>query len=320
MNNVFKKEERYTFAILLVILLVALALRVAGAWISYPLITHPDEPALVGRAARIVSTGNLNPEFFNYPSLVIYIQVAVRYALVAATKVFYGAGAASIPEVNFYVAGRIVASVAATLSVLMVYLTARRLFSVSAGLFAAAVVAVCPLHVDNSAMVTVDIWVAVFAAFVLYFCAKIYEKGEFNDYILAGACVGLATGSKYTGAVFFIGIVAAHFMRHATLRGALLDVKKPALAALATAAYFIATTPYALLDFKRFLAHVAYESRHYRRGHSGYEAVGNHRWDLYADFLLSDAGLGIVFLVLALASVVLVLRSIRTGGGIVPFS
>lgn len=308
-----KEEDAAAFVVLLFILLAALALRVVGAWDGYPLVLHPDESITVSRAARMLNSGNFNPEGFNYPSLVTYIQLVVRYVLSTAAKVF--SGVISFQGVDFYVADRIVAAVAATLSILMVYLTARRLFSVSAGIFAAAVVALCTLHVSLSALTTVDIWVAVFAAFVLYFCVRLYEDGTLKNYLLAGVCVGLATGSKYTGAVFFIGVLVAHTLRQGSVRRVLSDVKKLALSALASAVVFFMTTPYALLDSERFLADVASEGRHYRSGHAGYEAAGSHSWGLYADFLLSDAGLGMVFFMLALAGVVLALRTARTGGG-----
>ena len=279
---------------------LALALRAAGAFV-YP---HVDETINARIVGNMLRDGNPNPQFFNYPSLVLYVQAAVR--------IFVGN-----QPVDYFAVTRMVASMAATASVFVVYCTARKLLrSVAAALFAAAVTAVCPLHVDMSPMVTVDIFVAVFSACAMYFCVRLYESGRVKDYLLAGACVGLAAGSKYTGVVFFCGVLVAHVLHHEAWRQILSAAGKPVLSMLTMVVTFLVTTPYALFDSKTFFAHVAYEGNHYRVGHGAciIDFSCTRSWGRYADVLVSDYGLGLIFCILALLALVLALRSFRTGG------
>src|SRR5262245_43496585 len=55
----------------------ALALRLVGAEWGKPYAYHFDEPFILKPALHIVDTGDLDPHFFRYPSLMIYIEAAI---------------------------------------------------------------------------------------------------------------------------------------------------------------------------------------------------------------------------------------------------
>ena len=65
------------FAILVVILAVALAARCWYLTAGVPHAVGIDEPQVVNRALRILQTGDWNPHLFDYPTLVIYFHAAV---------------------------------------------------------------------------------------------------------------------------------------------------------------------------------------------------------------------------------------------------
>ena len=48
--------------------------------VELPYVAHTDEPTQYNPAIRILTTGDLNPHFFNYPSLPIYLYTAVMGA------------------------------------------------------------------------------------------------------------------------------------------------------------------------------------------------------------------------------------------------
>ena len=75
-----QRKRIYTPELVLVALLLGLSvlLRVWGFNYDLPYIYHPDEPSYVAFSQRIFQTGDLNPHFFNYPSLFFYIN-AVAY-------------------------------------------------------------------------------------------------------------------------------------------------------------------------------------------------------------------------------------------------
>ncbi|MFN2286438.1 MAG: glycosyl transferase family 39, partial [Anaerolineae bacterium] len=57
------------------ILAVALFLRLwrLDFGMELPYLAHTDEPTQYNPAINILKTGDLNPHFFNYPSLTIYL-------------------------------------------------------------------------------------------------------------------------------------------------------------------------------------------------------------------------------------------------------
>jgi hypothetical protein len=62
------------------IAVAALALRLAGTQWGKPYAYHFDEPFIVKPALRIADSGDLNPHFFRYPSLLIYVEAAIARA------------------------------------------------------------------------------------------------------------------------------------------------------------------------------------------------------------------------------------------------
>ena len=70
------RSERYFRLGLLLVLALGLALRAWSAAYGLPDLYHPDEPRIVERAVRF-HQGDLNPRFFNWPSLYMYVMAGV---------------------------------------------------------------------------------------------------------------------------------------------------------------------------------------------------------------------------------------------------
>jgi len=296
------------FAIpLALILIIGLILRLKSIWFGYPLITHPDEPLLINAAKNILNTGDLNPLYFEYPSFVIYLQTASIALITGFNYIFFNVSATDIPSVDFYIAGRAIASIAATLSIFITYNVGRMLFNSEVGLFASGLVAVSPIHIQNSALVTTDIWVSIFSTFILLYCAKLYHKPETKYYLLAGGFAGFAASSKYTAVVFASAILLAHLASRGFSLRNLFD-RNLFVAAASTVFTFLLTTPYAILDAKTFLSYVEFQKMHYSTGHLGAEAVGDSSYDLYAKALVSPDGLGYIATILAMMSIFFAFR------------
>src|SRR5262245_57918824 len=72
---------------LLLILGVALTLRLWGIQFGLPnTVVRPDEGRVVGEAARFTMNANLDPDYFTYPSLFLYVTGLV-YAVGCEVKV-----------------------------------------------------------------------------------------------------------------------------------------------------------------------------------------------------------------------------------------
>src|SRR5690242_10117213 len=62
---------------LALIVLSALALRAWGVRGGLPYVDHPDEPNPVSYVVRMLRTGDLNPHFFQKPTLYVYLLLGV---------------------------------------------------------------------------------------------------------------------------------------------------------------------------------------------------------------------------------------------------
>ena len=60
--------------ILLFIAIISILFRSWGTFSALPYMYHSDEPKHIIRIIKIFETGNLNPHFFNYPSMFLYVN------------------------------------------------------------------------------------------------------------------------------------------------------------------------------------------------------------------------------------------------------
>jgi 4-amino-4-deoxy-L-arabinose transferase-like glycosyltransferase len=281
----------------LAVALAAFAFRFQGIWFGYPLPVHPDEHQLVERAWRMIWFKDLNPEFFIYPSLNIYLQAGVQVLVTLVLKALRGVQFSEIPLITFYLAGRITTVLMAAATAYVVFEIGRRLVHPLAGLVAALFLAVSFLHVSNSYYVTVDAPAAFFSALAALMAALVLARGpRFAYYLLGGVFAGLAMSSKYTAALAILPLVTAH--AYQARRGHGWVNRDLSLALVAVPATLVLTSPYLVLDFPHFWADFQGISEHYRGGHADAEAAGARSWHLYGGMLWGE-GYGVAPTLLA---------------------
>ena len=252
------------------ILLVSLTTRVRGVPFGFPLAVHPDEPAIIDAALQMLRTGDLNPHFFSYPSLMIYLQAAaqgLQYLTGATLGHFESVADMTVPTV--YRVGRLLTVSLSVATVAAVFAVARGLFGTTAGLVAALLLATSSLHAAHGFLITVDEPMVLWVVLSLLPATRILQgSSRLRDYALGGVCVGLAAGTKYTGVCCLAPLLAAQVAGHGWRSLFSRDVA--ALGGLAVAS-FLLTTPFAALDPSGFVEGVRREARHYASGHPGYE-------------------------------------------------
>lgn len=287
-------------AILLALILVlALFVRIWGANYDLPFIYHPDEPNYIIIIQNIFKTGDLNPHFFNYPSLFFYINALayLPYYLIGKllgivhtptdilAPISLAGGVTRAPMQTTVILGRIVTICFGTGLVGLTYfigkqITGRKL----AGLLAALMVAISSTNVLNSRMITPDTFVTFFSLASFLATLWAYQQGKTWQYIVCGLCVGLTASSKYNGGLVILPLLLVYFFQYG-----ITAFKQPKLylVLLFCGVGFFATTPFAILDSAKFLADLRYESIHYSTGHPGME--GNTLgW--YLDYLWTTGG------------------------------
>jgi 4-amino-4-deoxy-L-arabinose transferase-like glycosyltransferase len=273
------------------ILVVSLLLRLWGSGFGLPAYTryHPDEQALVTRAAAILWTGDWNLQRFNYPPFYAYIQ-----ALAYAAYFLWGASRGLWTEVppfavpQYYLVGRLLSALVGIITVLVVYYVGREMLSRRASLTAAALLGGSYLHIIHSHYATFDVMIGLLAALTLLFSILIRTRREAHWYLLAGLCAGLAGATKYNGAVALVIPLVAHVLATPWGEWGWLD-RRLFLAGGGFLVGFLGGNPFALGNLPAFLNDLAQVLHHYGTEQPGFEGRGNWRWYIQVFLTSADA-------------------------------
>jgi len=295
---------------LVLILLLAVGLRLYGVNFGLPYVYHPDEWNHIDIVGDMLRQGVLNPHWFKKPSLYFYL-LALAYIVYFPFSVMQGKStslsslAETIVEKNEIVAdplsllwARIFFAFFGVLTVLAVYLIARRFHNRYVGLLAALFLAVAPIHaVLQFHAVNADAPMIFSLVLSLAFCSLALETGRERDYALAGLFIGLATSVKYNGLVAGILLFATYILT----RGKPKAFRNLVIGLASIGVGFLLGTPFAVLTPQEFFKGATGELIHYTGGHVGQEGSS---WLFYARTLFHDAGelmlaLGITGVVLA---------------------
>jgi len=289
------------------VIILAVGLRIWGIRWGLPTSLHyfsyhPDETITLFAATEVnLLEGRLDPGFYNYGSLYIYlvniaVLLASSYGLInlPSGDIFSAIGEFA----KMYMAGRAVAVLLGIITVYLVYLLGKRAYGRGAGFLAALFMAVMPIHVMHSKFLAVDVPATFFVALALIFAVRITEGHRLRDYLLAGLFAGLAAGTKYNAGLVILAPIVAHL---ATGKARpFLRATSPKLFAilLLGIAGFLIGMPGALLNRDKFVRDFLYEAMHAEAGH-GLVFVGTPCGYVYHATHSLLAGTGLPLLVLA---------------------
>ncbi len=235
------------------LIVVCLGLRLWGIKQGLPYSYNSDEAThFVPRAIGFFGH-DLNPHYFLNPpayTYLLYIVFELWFGSADAVRHLYTTDPTAV-----FVVARVVAAGLGTLSVLLLYLAGRRLFSRDVGLLAAAILGFGFLPVFYSHLALNDVPALAPIALSLYGIAGVLRRGRTRDYALSGLGIGLAAATKYTGGVMLFCLIFAALCDGAedTLARAL---RRLVLAGGVAVLAFVIANPYALLDPGTFFSGV----------------------------------------------------------------
>jgi hypothetical protein len=236
------------------LLLVTFLLRLWGIKQGLPYSYNVDEAThFVPRAVAFFGH-DLNPHYFLNPPAYSYLLHIVFELWFGGSDAVTRAYATDPTEV--FVVARVVAAVLGTAAVWLTYLAGVRFFNRNIGLLAAAMFGLAFLPIFYSHLALNDVPTLAPVALSLYGTAGVMRRGRMRDYLVAGAGVGLAAATKYTGGITLLCLAAAFLSDSAS--GAFWRTARRFGAALLLALVaFVVANPYALLDPSSFQAGVS---------------------------------------------------------------
>ncbi|MEB3286953.1 MAG: glycosyltransferase family 39 protein [Vampirovibrionales bacterium] len=259
------------------ILIVGIALRVWGLDFGLPALSRPDENHISQTAIIHIFASfaeghpDLNPHFFYYPSLFIYILTflyGIYYLLGYWTGIFTDAQAFITLYYNdwtsFHYIQRALSAVSGILSIPALYALGRQLGKNRLiGLFSAFLLAITYLHVRDSHFGTTDIAATLWVILCLYHVSRYGTLAKPSDLYKSAIFAGLAATTKYPAGLVIVSVYAIYLLnfsnsdnpRFQSLKAAATaflkspDALKPIICAtLLAAGVFILGSPYLLLN------------------------------------------------------------------------
>ncbi len=221
------------------ILAGAAALRLVGVGYGLPFpLLSPDEQSIVPRAWKMVHGGGLDPHWFDYPSLLMYLLAPFQ----------------AWQDAPSYLAARLVVVALALAAVAAAWWLGSRAYGGPAGPVAAAAVAIATTEVAYSRMAVTDVPLTLGVAA----CLALLVSGRIE---LGGLAAGVAMSFKYPGIFLLVPLAVAGYRQPRRL----------ALGVLAAAAAFCATSPFFVVHFGSAVSDAYHVQKLARQGWLGFE-------------------------------------------------
>jgi YYY domain-containing protein len=275
-------STRYVLAL---ILILAVALRLYGINWDQGGLFHPDERAFLSQVNNLSfpegdewsnvldpDLSTLNPGSFNWGSLPHYALKSVQYA-VAPFKWM------NLFELRF--AGRALSAFSDTVTVLLVFMIGRAVFSTRAGLLAALFSAIAVQQVQLSHFFAVDTFMTMFIVATIYYSIRVAQSGRRWDSVLAGVMFGLAVATKFSVLPLAIALVLAHLVYASSRKGDRFNLdsvtsgdsairqrvmyKNLLITGAVVVALLVVVQPYMFLDLGTYIDNISTQGQMVRR-------------------------------------------------------
>jgi len=204
-------------ALVLAILLVGGALRLIGVNWDDGHHLHPDERFITMVENAIELPKSLGEYFDTAQSPLNPYNKGFGSFVYGTAPLFLVRVIAEIGHWNTYgdvtLLGRVLSAVFDLGTIVMLFLIGRRLFDWRVAALAAFLVAVTPLHIQQSHFFTMDTFLVFFLTTAFYYAVRVAQEGGLRHYVLLGLFYGLATASKINAATFGLVVLAACALR-----------------------------------------------------------------------------------------------------------
>lgn len=291
-----RQKHRLVTVSVFAILVVAALLRLRGIAFGLPALYDPDEPIFLLTALKLLRNRTLNPGWFGHPgTTTIYALALIDLAVLGIGMVTgrfasvqdFGKAIYADPGVVI-LPGRWFIVVCGLATILLTFILARSLFGARAGVLAAGLLTIDPIHIKYSQIIRTDMHETVFLLLCMLACVNIARRGRMADYAWAALWLGLACATKWPAVTVVVSIIGAagYHMAHNREMRHLQLVRLILVGPLALAA-LVAASPFLVLDLHTVLVNLSGEARTHHPGATGQGFWWNAGW--YVSHPLRDA-------------------------------
>jgi len=247
-------------------------------WVRWPVPsmawTHIEEKAFVNHPLGFFS-GDLNPHFFNYPTLQLYLATVayLGYWLTTGEELLdFVAWRTFVDASDILLLARGLTTLMAIATVAVTASLGRRLYGQVWGLAAGLIIALVLLHVRFSHLDATDVPSALWSSFAVLWAVRSLDRSSVRNLLVAATFFGMSAATKYPGALAGTAVLAAISVEFGGSRLRVL-----ALTVGCAALTFAATTPYVWLDIGKAAADVGDMAREHVLSSQHYSQVAGLR-------------------------------------------
>lgn len=214
---------------------------------------HPDERNIAAAVSRIHFFDQLNPEFFAYGSLPIYLFRLTGELLVNIT---HDSGWISDwAKINLI--SRFFSALSSSLTIVIFFLFLKKYFSLKLSLLSCFFIAFSPSLIQTAHYGVTESLIIFFASLILWLSFQISENPTLKNFLTTGFFLGLALATKVSSLAFFIMPILASFLAKTAFLRKIKNFSGLFIYSLIVFAFF---SPYAFLSRIKFFESMNYES------------------------------------------------------------
>ncbi|HLF15370.1 MAG TPA: glycosyltransferase family 39 protein [Bacteroidota bacterium] len=258
---------------------------------------------------------DLNPHFFNYPALVIYLNfgVQVLHYLIGhfvgtyPTLVSFG-NAYTLDPSTFVILSRLLSVLFDVGAMYFTYRLGEAIGGRSVGVIAGLLLAINPLHIRQAHLINVDTPLTFFSILGIYLLYRLIQDPMPKWYTYFGVTAGLAMGSKYTGVILLVVFLVVNLVRWVEIPKSTrrIDLWLIVRTFLWSGLIFFVVNPYSVLNITEFFADLTFEQYHAAYGHLGLDPAQS-TVGFYLLKVIPDS-FGLPLIVVLLATIIQLVR------------
>ncbi|MBI5044909.1 MAG: glycosyltransferase family 39 protein [Candidatus Levybacteria bacterium] len=248
-------QKTFSYKALIAIVVLGTILRAVNLFWGSPFFFHPDERNIANAISGMRFPDQLNPHFFAYGSLPIYVTF-----FLGLVKNLFSQEVISPNKVGFedaVVILRFFSFLFSCGTILLVYKIGALLKNKSAGIISAYITSTGVGMIQYAHFGTFEMWLTFFLA-LLFLSVLLYQKSpSLAHALLLAFSLSVLIGVKISSVIYLPFISLIFFQKNYTL------IKKSLIAGgalLSAAIFYSITNPFTFLDTRSFINSITYES------------------------------------------------------------